>query len=63
MTQKERILKSKSSIHEIGGTTYKGEHPVYKKVTNRETNLEEYVKVSKGVPFVKVDATQPEGVK
>lgn len=56
MNQVQRILDSKAPLHHMSDRTYKGSNPQYRTMINPSTGLEETVKVSKGVPFVRVKA-------
>ena len=54
MDQVQRVLNSKAPTHKMSDRNYKGSAPSFTKVTNPETGLEETIKTSKGIPFVRV---------
>ncbi len=54
MNQVQRVLNSKAPTHKMSDRKYKGAPPSFAKVTNPRTGLEETVKTSKGIPFVRV---------
>lgn len=54
MNQVQRVLDIKAPIHTVAGQKYKGQQPKYAKRINQKTGVEEFVKVSRGIPFVRV---------
>ena len=46
--------KNNGTIQDAGGTEYVGTHPEYATKLNHHTYVEEFVKVSPGVPFVRL---------
>lgn len=54
MNQVQRILDSNAPVHKMSDRSYKGKNPEFTTVTNPKTGLEETIKVSRGVPFVKL---------
>lgn len=53
MNQVSLILESNAPLHRMSDRLYKGRPPIYAKIINPETKLEEFVKTSKGIPFVR----------
>lgn len=54
MNQVERILNSDAPIQTVGKTHYKGQPPVYRNLEHLPGAAPRFVKVSKGIPFVRV---------
>ncbi len=54
MNQAQRVLNSKATTHKMSDRSYKGEAPTFTKITNPNNGLEQFVKTSKGIPFIRV---------
>lgn len=51
--QVQRILEGNSPEQIVDGVAYKGQPPVYSKTIDPETKCEGFVKIQRGVPFVR----------
>ena len=54
MNQAERILNGNAPIQTVGETQYKGQPPTYRNVQHVPGGMPRFVKVAKGIPFVRI---------
>ncbi len=54
MNQVQRILESNAPVQSVAGQKYKGRNPQFQQVTDPETGISHFVKVARGIPFVRV---------
>ena len=54
MDQRQRILESRPTTHTVAGRVYAGENPLFAERKDPLTGVVEFVKVRKGIPFIRV---------